>query len=444
MQFRKAQRQQAKLRIGISAPSGFGKTKSSLLLAFGLCENWEKIAVIDTENYSADLYSHLGPYNVVSLDEPFSPEAFIKAIELCEGEGMEVIIVDSISAEWSGTGGCLEIKDAMGGAYQDWKHVTPRHNALMAKIRRSTAHIITTTRRKADYVVQLNDKGKHAPKKLGLKEDQRENYEYELDVNFVIEDELHQCTASKDRTELYDAKVPFVITSDTGRELRKWAETGLPVLQIALQEIATAPALKPLLAKYAQLVDDTEFQAACKVRQAELTKQKAAQATAEAEQAAAEAEAVAPAPAAKPAPVAEQPAEAEPAPAPATTWEQLVALGNDAAITRAEKTKYITLLREPTPEEINRNAAVLRRLISQRNRHGVTTAANAPAPTKAERPADEPLAKAVVLDVLKAAESLTELREAWDGEAKGWHLDIDVLAAKEERKHYLTHDRQAA
>jgi len=285
MQFRKAQRQQAKLRIGISAPSGFGKTKSALLMAFGLCEDWTKIAVIDTENNSADLYSHLGPYNVVGIDEPFEPETFIRAIELCEAQGMEVIIVDCISAEWSGAGGCLEIKDALGGAYQDWKFVTPRHNALMSKIRRSTAHMITTTRRKSDYVVQLNEKGKHAPKKLGLKEDQRDNYEYELDVNFVIEDELHRCTASKDRTELYDNRAPFVITSETGRELRKWSETGVPVLQIALEEVRTSTALVPLLAKYPQLAEDTEFRAAMKRRQAELAQIKATEAAEEARQA---------------------------------------------------------------------------------------------------------------------------------------------------------------
>lgn len=36
MQIRKAERKQAKMRIGISSPSGGGKTFSALLLAKGL------------------------------------------------------------------------------------------------------------------------------------------------------------------------------------------------------------------------------------------------------------------------------------------------------------------------------------------------------------------------------------------------------------------------
>jgi len=85
-----AQRKKAKMKLGIQGPSGAGKTFSALLIAFGLTEDWKKIAVIDTENHSSDLYDHLGNYNVLHLDAPFSPEKYIEAIHTCLNAGMEV------------------------------------------------------------------------------------------------------------------------------------------------------------------------------------------------------------------------------------------------------------------------------------------------------------------------------------------------------------------
>ena len=67
--------------MALQGPSGSGKTMSSLLLAFGLCGQWGKIAIIDSENHSADLYAHLGEYNVLGIAAPFTPEKYIDAIQ---------------------------------------------------------------------------------------------------------------------------------------------------------------------------------------------------------------------------------------------------------------------------------------------------------------------------------------------------------------------------
>ena len=96
MEIRKAMRKQAKIKLALQGPSGSGKTYSALLLASGICD-YSKIAVIDTENHSADLYAHLGEYNVLQLSKPFTPERYTTAIETCENAGMEVIIIDSVS-----------------------------------------------------------------------------------------------------------------------------------------------------------------------------------------------------------------------------------------------------------------------------------------------------------------------------------------------------------
>ena len=65
MKLQITQRKKAKIKLGLQGPSGSGKTMGALLTAYGLCEDWTKIAVIDTENHSADLYAHINKYNLL-------------------------------------------------------------------------------------------------------------------------------------------------------------------------------------------------------------------------------------------------------------------------------------------------------------------------------------------------------------------------------------------
>ena len=151
MQLQQAQRKRVKLRLNLASPSGFGKTYSALLLAYGLTNDWTKIAVIDTENDSASLYSHLGDFKTLQLGSPYTPERYIEAIRICEGANMEVIIIDSITHVWKGQGGLLEYQNALGGRYQDWAKATPLYQKWLNKILQSSAHIITTNRKKQGY-----------------------------------------------------------------------------------------------------------------------------------------------------------------------------------------------------------------------------------------------------------------------------------------------------
>lgn len=226
MQLKQSQRQQVKLRLGLSGASGFGKTKSALLLAYGMTQDWSKIAVIDTENSSASLYSDLGSYKVLDLQAPYSPERYIQAIELCEKSGIEVIIIDSASHEWNGSGGCLEIHEKLGGRFQDWANVTPRHQAFINKILQSSCHIITTTRRKMDYSLDIGSNGKTKVVKHGTKEITRDGFEYELTINFELVNENHLAKASKDRTGLFMNKPEFLITPHTGKMILDWCNSG--------------------------------------------------------------------------------------------------------------------------------------------------------------------------------------------------------------------------
>ena len=221
MQLRQSSRTQAKIKLALQGCSGSGKTMSALLLAYGLTSNWSKIAVIDTENGSADLYAHLGSYNVLSLNEPYTPEKYIEAISVCEKAGMEVVILDSISHCWDYL---IEFHGNMqGNSFANWSKITPRQNAFIQKMLSSSCHIIATMRTKQDYV--LNEKnGKYIPEKVGLKAVQRDNVDYEFTLVFDV-DIKHNVIASKDRTGIFMGRPEFTVTANTGKEILKWCNT---------------------------------------------------------------------------------------------------------------------------------------------------------------------------------------------------------------------------
>lgn len=229
---RKATRQKAKIKLGLSSVSGGGKTYSGILIGKGLAKgDLSKLAIIDTENNSADLYAHLGDYNVLPLQPPYSPESYIRAIAECESAGMEVIMIDSITPEWEGKGGCLEIHSSMtGNSYTNWSSVTPRHQAFIQAILQSKCHVITTVRRKQDYEMNKNENGKTTVTKAGLKEITRDGFEYELTANLEL-DIKHNATASKDRTGLFADKLSFVPSEETGRLILEWCESGAEPIQ---------------------------------------------------------------------------------------------------------------------------------------------------------------------------------------------------------------------
>lgn len=235
LQFKKATRSKVKIRMNISAPTGFGKTYSALLLAYGMTGDWSKVAVIDSENESASLYSHLGDYNTVNLAPPFMPAQYIEAIKLCEANGMEAIIIDSITHLWKGEGGLLEHQNNLGGRYQDWAKTTPLYQKFLTAMLHSPAHIITTTRKKQAYNMTVeNNRAK--VEKAGLEDEIRDGYTYEMTLAFDLINDKNLAKADKDRTGLFAGQPEFVITPETGKKIKEWCEKGVdapkPVLPI--------------------------------------------------------------------------------------------------------------------------------------------------------------------------------------------------------------------
>lgn len=234
MQLRKSERSKAKIKMALQGPSGSGKTMSAILIAQGLTNgNLNKVAIIDTENGSADLYAHLGKFNVLTLDNPHSPERYIEAIEVCEKAGMEVIILDSISHCWDFL---LDYHSSLvGNSFTNWSKITPRQKAFVDKLLNSNSHIIATMRVKQDYVLSEKN-GKMIPEKVGLKAIQRDEISYEFTIVFDI-DSKHFATSSKDRTLLFEGKPQFIINTQTGKKILNWCNSTMTKEELKVKVI---------------------------------------------------------------------------------------------------------------------------------------------------------------------------------------------------------------
>jgi len=246
LELRKAQRSKARLRLGMSAPSGGGKTAGSLLIAYGLmkekypklteAEIWAKIAIIDTENGSGELYvgseiggTKIGEYNAVTLDAPFEVEKYTGAMDLCEDNKIEVCIIDSTTHLWSGEGGLLEQQGnaakRSGNSYTAWREITPQHNHFVERMLQTPMHLIATMRSKQEYVQEKDaTSGRTKVTKLGMEPEQRKGMEYEFTSFFEINAD-HETFGSKDTTSIFDQKT-FKITPKIGQQLMQWLEKG--------------------------------------------------------------------------------------------------------------------------------------------------------------------------------------------------------------------------
>jgi len=228
---RQARRSATKLRLLLEGPSGSGKTYGGLTVAKGL--GCQRVIVIDTEQGSSDLYDSILPFDVIDLAPPFTPESYVEAIGAAEDAGADCIIIDSISHEWNGKGGCLELVDEIarakfkGNTWSAYSEITPRHRAFIDRMLRSSAHIIATTRSKTE-TAQVNEGGRTRVVKLGMKAETRDGVEYEFTTCLSLVHDGHFAVASKDRTGLFSGD-PKPITVDTGKRIAEWLSGGKAV-----------------------------------------------------------------------------------------------------------------------------------------------------------------------------------------------------------------------
>jgi len=301
MQFVKATRKKARLRLALTGPSGSGKTMAALMIAKGLGGN---VAVLDTEHGSASLYAEpiLLPngtqftppdFDALELSAPYSPERYIQAIQSAEAAGYDLLIIDSMTHEWSGSGGCLEINDTVaaakfrGNSWSAWNETTPRHRAFIDAMLQSKMHIIGTGRSKTETAQTEGANGRKQVVKLGMKTEQRDGIEYEFTVVLDLIHAGHYANASKDRTGLFAGGEPSPVTPETGARLLAWLESGeaIPDLTLILAGIAgssTDTLLKSNYESAIQMLPESHHAAIKKAKNAryremhpDLTKEKA-------------------------------------------------------------------------------------------------------------------------------------------------------------------------
>lgn len=241
VQFQKASKRQARLRLALVGPSGSGKTYSALAIASCL---GAKVAVVDTERGSASLYAG-DPFvfDVVELTS-FHPERYVEAIRAAEQAGYDVIVIDSLSHAWVGKDGELELKDRASqrqgeNSFTAWRHVSPLHNLLVDTIIGSTCHVIATMRAKTEYVLETNEKGKQVPRKIGMAPVMRDGIDYEFTVagDMTLD---HELLITKTRCALLDGKAFKKPGKDVADILLGWLTDGEPPPALADAETVAA------------------------------------------------------------------------------------------------------------------------------------------------------------------------------------------------------------
>lgn len=219
--FQPAVKHEAKLRLAIIGAAGCGKTYTALMLASQLAShNGGKFAVVDTERGSASLYADRWGFDSLAMEPPYKADRLVQAIQAAEQAGYSVLVIDSLSHFWAGTGGILEEVDQAakvkygGNSRYAWADGTPKHNRIMDYVTGSSIHIICTMRAKPKYVEQLEG-GKTKYVKVGTEPVQRSGVDHEFDLVLNMDQE-HVAQIDKGRFpeldgEVFDPPTPALV-----------------------------------------------------------------------------------------------------------------------------------------------------------------------------------------------------------------------------------------
>ncbi|HWF62907.1 MAG TPA: AAA family ATPase [Nitrospira sp.] len=272
---RKAEKKRVKLKMAVQGPSGSGKTWGALSLAKNLWPD-AKVCLIDTENESASLYADQFDFDTIPLGPPFTTERYVWAIDEAVREKYDVLIIDTITAQWDGEGGILRRKEEMErrnpgvNGYTLWARFTPEHEAFKQVMLQAPIHVIATMRSKQEYALQTNDKGKQVPVKMGLAPIQRDQIDYEFTLVFDLNIN-HMGQVSKDRTGLFNDKTIDLQDPKIAESIAGWLSKGkedeqVPVAgpslvqrleaSVAVEEAKQAPAPPPVASDFFTIVGD--------------------------------------------------------------------------------------------------------------------------------------------------------------------------------------------
>lgn len=240
---REAQREGARIVVALMGISGSGKTRTAIELGYGLAGfNPKKLGFLDTENKRGSLYSDVlqkhpthptnVPFWIGDLYAPFSPERYTQAILEFQKAGVEVLVIDSVSHEWEGSGGCEEIAESRArGGMKDWATAKREHKKFMNALLASDMHIIVCSRarEKVEISKQKNpDTGKleTVVEPRGIQPICEKNFMFEMTASLMMWDEGKAQQVMKCPSDLRSilGREEGYITSADGKALRDWVD----------------------------------------------------------------------------------------------------------------------------------------------------------------------------------------------------------------------------
>lgn len=230
---RQAERAGARLVIGIAGISGSGKTYTALQLAYGLANfDASKVGFLDTENRRGSLYADAlrNDKNIVQrfligdLHAPFSPQRYRDAIMEFQAAGVEVLVIDSGSHEWEGSGGCEEIA-AVSPRMPDWKTAKSEHKKFMNTMLQCDMHIILCMRAREKVEITRVD-GKSVINSLGIMPICEKNTMFEMTASMMMMNAGKSQMTMKCPDELIAilGRQSDYITPADGKALRDWVD----------------------------------------------------------------------------------------------------------------------------------------------------------------------------------------------------------------------------
>lgn len=193
-QAREAVRPALKARLMLSGPPGAGKTRSGLIVASQLAEG-APILGIDTEKESMLTYADDFTFTHLPWQPPYHPAELAETITDA-GKQYGVILIDSLSHFWRGTGGTLDISS---GRFTGWKEARAVQETMVEAILTCPAHVVLAVRAKVEFTQEQEANGKQVVRKLGMAAQQDDTLEYELNVAVDLAMD-HTATISKSRT----------------------------------------------------------------------------------------------------------------------------------------------------------------------------------------------------------------------------------------------------
>lgn len=235
--FAPARRVNVSTLTALSGASGSGKTMSALRLATGLAAPHGHIAMIDTERGRALHYAGQFKFDHGEILPPFRPAAYLEAVRDAMRAGYSVIVIDSLSHEWEGEGGCIEWADELAAKHKppsNWIDPKAHHKRMVNGMLQCPAHLIFCLRAQEKIKVELIDDDRRPGQKravivpIGWSPICEKRFMFEMTISMLMIPENPGVPVPIKIQDQHKHCFPVgeVVAEQSGRLLAEWAKGG--------------------------------------------------------------------------------------------------------------------------------------------------------------------------------------------------------------------------